>query len=233
MRSVGDPNTLALSFQVELKEKVRQFQPSPTPAGSVSKFQIKMEGVPNVPYLPEFPSSGGLSLSNWMDDDTIDPSDIASNFNDLPYLPPNKSELPLSYPEHLPRKSERQIPKCGICSNSAFVTDWGFAEEAWILYFQGEKQPTYCPKCPTNIPKHLICFRCCPRDGQTIVNPGKVVKYPDFKQRPILTSKEFSKSGNQCFRYYEFATGSATDYAKTVKGHSLYGSAGEDSGNML
>lgn len=128
------------------------------------------------------------------------------------------------------KRTTRQISKCGICLKPAFIADGRFKVEAWILCFQGEKQPTYCPNCPTSISKHLICFRYCPRDNRTVVKPDRVIEYPDMKRRPILTVNEFCEDGSyhsHCFGYYEFLTGSEVDYASLANGQALWGKAGE------
>lgn len=142
-------------------------------------------------------------------------------------------EAPVSSISSWKRTRLRSI--CGICSEPAFDMERRYKSEAWILCFHGEKQPTHCPDCPTTIPKHLICFRCCPRGNENI-KPQKVIVYPDNERRPLLTVNEFCMKGNyrsHCFGYYEFMTGSEVDYAKIINRQALLDNAGEDFSEMF
>ena len=98
-----------------------------------------------------------------------------------------------------------------------------------------ERSNQHIVHCPTTIPKHLICFRCCPRGNENL-KPQKVIVYPDNERRPLLTVNEFCRKGNylsHCFGYYEFMAGSEVDYAKIIKRQALLDNAGADFSEMI
>ena len=131
------------------------------------------------------------------------------------------------------RKSTRQRFKCGICSSNGFVGDGHVKEEMWMLLLQGAKQPPHMATCPTEIPQHLVCFKCCPRNQEGIIEPEEVITYPGGERRPILTMDEFCKITNMkksCFKLYAYVTGSDIDYSSKImnQGQALFGDAGFD-----
>jgi len=149
--------------------------------------------------------------------------------------PRSKSQRPSRSPSPPRRKSSRQRFSCGVCSSNGFVRN-GVKEEMWILVFQGRNLPPDLPYCPASVPKHLVCFRCCPRNRGTggIVEPGEVITYPRGRRRRILTKKEFREGSEttegRCFGQYAYVTGSDVDYSRGVVngGRALFGRAGAD-----
>lgn len=136
--------------------------------------------------------------------------------------------------EHCPegssslRRSTRQKPTCGICSREGFFGEGHVKTEMWMLCYQGNKQPPFMPTCPSRIPQHLVCFKCCPRNKEGTVEPGENIKHPNGERRPILTVEEFCKftaMQPSNFKLYSYATGSDVDYmAKALNpGQVLHG----------
>jgi len=40
------------------------------------------------------------------------------------------------------------------------------------------REPADLPECPTSIPQHLMCFKCCPRNKKGVVDPDTVKYIP-------------------------------------------------------
>ncbi len=214
VRSVGDPSTVALSFQVELKSEsaeLTRWRPNePVPA-------IEME-TDNEPTEFDYSTSPLISSfddvqnsSNQINDDVL-PEHTGSSFLGVLCPPPISAS---SCQGRLPcRRSERKKLECGICFRPAFVADGGPATEAWILFCNREHQLTI-PACPTIIPQHIICFRCCPMNRQGHIEPGELVEHQTQGRCPILTIDEFCIKGGmreEFFKYYTYSTGSKVDY---------------------
>ena len=176
---------------------------------------LQMENEPSeydYPTIPLISSFDDVQNSSNQIDDSVLPEYIKSSFLGISCSPPISAS---SCQGHLPcRRSERQKLSCGICFRPAFVADGGPATEAWILCCNRE-HPFTIPACPTAIPQHLICFRCCPINRQGHIEPHELVEHLTQGRRPILTIDEFCIKGGMrkaFFKYYAFSTGSKVDY---------------------
>ena len=126
------------------------------------------------------------------------------------------------------RKSRRVVPTCGICSKK-----FSQSQEMWLLRYQGTAAADSLPEYPTMLAKHLVCMKCCPRNGSKGVAPKCKITFPDGQERPIITGQEF-KSAHSCFKArdlneYEFIPASYGDYQTNVinGGKAIWGQAGQ------
>mmetsp|Transcript_25431 Transcript_25431/g.54940 ORF Transcript_25431/g.54940 Transcript_25431/m.54940 type:complete len:805 (+) Transcript_25431:120-2534(+) len=219
VKSVGHPDTLALSFQVEIKEDKRHLI-------SWEECGVPLMEAP-APLVPMTSPAAADTSTTDATTSTTDKNISIANPSKFAKKVSIKTEV--SSTEFMGRRSSRQRPKCGICKA-------GFCgEEMWVLQRNdfGTTNQTHqnnsanypeLPVCPIELPKHLICMGCCPR--QILIytgDPATEIAYPDGKRRPILTCEEFPD-----LHHYGYYSASIVDYTTKYvnKGRSLLGRAG-------
>eukprot|EP00571_Detonula_confervacea_P007128 CAMPEP_0172325068 /NCGR_PEP_ID=MMETSP1058-20130122/53051_1 /TAXON_ID=83371 /ORGANISM="Detonula confervacea, Strain CCMP 353" /LENGTH=839 /DNA_ID=CAMNT_0013041517 /DNA_START=272 /DNA_END=2789 /DNA_ORIENTATION=- len=254
IRSIGTPNTLAFSFQVELNGGARWSQnafiarePTTAPVAGITAsgdYTAHCLDISNN-TASESAREEAEEKAKLKDDNgktkhkrklgrSIKVDVDEQGVRDKKKLRPKEEHRSDRIKEEnstsrqpLCRKSSRTLPKCGMlwCSK-------GFCnEEMWVLQlkFAGRAD---LPDCPTAVPKHLICMKCCPRNElKATGDPEKEITYPDGKRRSILTRDEFCETSNMersDLQHYEYASSSYIDYTTKFvnQGRSLYGHAG-------
>ena len=161
VRSVGNPNTLALSFQVvELKDNVRHMI-------SWESSESLAVPVPTVATTSvDNNSSANLAMHARSPVDT-----------NVPHSKPHS--------EYSFRKSSRQRPKCGFCLR------FFCGEEMWVLQLKVGQPAALpdCPiTIPKHLVCMTCCSRNLLKVSG---DPETEITYPDGNRHPILTKEEF------------------------------------------
>lgn len=207
----SSPNTLALSMQVEAYKQIKLARKSEATLKSAEYCESTDSKTPD-----SAPKSKQPTLAECKSGTTTTADRKSSSIH------------PQTNIAGAARKSRRVVSKCGICPNT-----FSQSQEMWLLRYQGTAAAELFPEYPTMLAKHLVCMKCCPRDGSKSVAPKDKITFPDGQKRPIITGQEF-KSAHSCFKArdlneYEFIPASYGDYQTNVinGGKAIWGQAGQ------